>query len=311
MSENNAKYSLPLISSSASRRCFMSGEYCSKLSNIQKECQSLHEKNEINAFVIMNFSNMSDVAYRWRLKPFIESLKNFLRIDKQNNRLICYGNSKDANNEKIKQINVIRADTTYASNYVVCNRICQQIQVADLIIVDVSVENNNVFYEFGMAVAHDKLILPICYSESFYQIVYPAGVKAYHEFDAEKYRRHIDCYPWRRALFEYYGLRYRREKILSDNSEANKHNITQYLEFDDATQRSFGYSDKQYNRFPYLDNVPNKEKTVGKILYNRLKDSYNSSLYEHNTLVVYTMDGFLNADQAGQCMINYHKYMTH
>lgn len=48
------------------RKCFMTGEFCSKQSNIQKERAKLHEKHEkreINAFVVMNFSDMSDVVY--------------------------------------------------------------------------------------------------------------------------------------------------------------------------------------------------------------------------------------------------------
>ena len=124
---------------------------------------------------------------------------------------------------------MIRADSKYDSNYVICNRVCQQIQIADLIVVDVSSENNNVFYEFGMAMAMRKLILPICFSESFYQIKLPAALEAYikRHFDTtaptngndktsdvqkindkiEYLKRHIDCYPWRRTLFESYGLR--------------------------------------------------------------------------------------------------------
>lgn len=320
------KCSLSLKMCPASRRCFMSGEYCSQLSNIQKGRQSLYMKNEINAFVIMNYSNMSDVAYKWRLEPFVKSLKKYLKIDSRSNDLICYRSEDEAiealkENEdlkNIKRINVIRADTTYASNYVICNRICQQIQIADLVIVDVSVENNNVFYEFGMAMAHGKLILPICYSESFYQIVYPDGINSLVN---ENFKRHIDCYPWRRALFEYYGLRYR-----------NQNSSTKYLEFNDATNSVYGYSDIQYNRFPYVDSIskehtdksPNSKDTtankrnseeetslqIGKILYERLKNSYNKASSEHNTLIVYTMDGFLNAEQAGQCMVNYYEYIT-
>ncbi|MCD8013694.1 MAG: hypothetical protein LUG99_11045, partial [Lachnospiraceae bacterium] len=73
-----------------SRRCFMTGEYCSKQNSIQRERKSSYEKEkpinplkndpdrvnirEITAFVIMNFSDMSDVMYKWRLKTFIESL---------------------------------------------------------------------------------------------------------------------------------------------------------------------------------------------------------------------------------------------
>lgn len=191
-----------------SRRCFMTGEYCSKQTNIQKERKRLHDKYSINAFVVMNFSNMSDVVYKWRLQSFIESLSKYLYIDSKQQKLYCLPTAKltQEETEKIKdnrwkqvrKVNVIRSDSNPASNYVICNRVCQQLQIADLVIVDVSVENTNVFYEFGMAVALGKMILPICYSESFYEIRVPkvkesdeatgeASHKAY--LSAEEYTR--------------------------------------------------------------------------------------------------------------------------
>lgn len=78
---------IPSNSCIHSRRCFMSGEYCSQLANIHKAREKLHavkeieissnqgtktlKVREINAFVIMNFSNMSDVAYKWQLRSFV------------------------------------------------------------------------------------------------------------------------------------------------------------------------------------------------------------------------------------------------
>lgn len=47
-----------------SRRCFMTGAYCSKQPNIQRERKQLHEDGQITAFVVMNFSDMSDVVYK-------------------------------------------------------------------------------------------------------------------------------------------------------------------------------------------------------------------------------------------------------
>lgn len=59
----------------------MSGEYCSRQATIQMQRIQLHTAKEINAFAVMNFSNMSDVVYNWRIKPFIESLKKYLWIE--------------------------------------------------------------------------------------------------------------------------------------------------------------------------------------------------------------------------------------
>lgn len=44
------------------RRCFMTGEYCAKQAQIQAERKKLHDDDSISAFVVMNFSNMSDVV---------------------------------------------------------------------------------------------------------------------------------------------------------------------------------------------------------------------------------------------------------
>lgn len=322
-----------------SRRCFMTGEYCSKQMNIQRERKKLHSDRHINAFVIMNFSNMSDVVYKWRLKRFIESLSKYLYMDSKAQRLYCRSSFKLSQEEsekinengwkQVEKIHVIRADSDPASNYVICNRVCQQMQIADLIIVDVSIENANVFYEFGMAVALGKLILPICYSESFYRMVIPEGLKQSLQYRAEL-EHHIDCFPWRRTLFEYYGIRYRsvedcvfldRKQEQADRQLENQ--ITAYANYGEARDKQYGFTDMQYDRFPYHVGIGEEEKdekegeaensketSIGEKIYQRLHDTYNNARYRHNTLVVYTMDGFLNESQAGQCIINFYVNIT-
>lgn len=340
------------------RRCFVTGELCSKQTNIYKERELLHAENEINAFVIMNFSEMSDVVYKWKLRSFIESLKHHLYLDKQNHQIACVEKATetppsagDSKWEEIKKINVIRADSNTASNYIICSRICQQIQIADLVIVDVSVENTNVFYEFGLAAAFGKLILPICYNESFYEMNIPEKAKELLKkastnasasdgtpTELEKLRKqiehHIDCYPWRRKLFENYGIRYRRAG-----------SQVRYGLFDEVIKSQYGFSDQRYGQFPYDATIEgvDKPKTLasdiedwigsdgyqraGYLIYDRLRASYQTkesdkealdseSKYEEdagnwNTLMVYTMDGMLNGDQAGLCIINFYKNMTY
>ena len=254
------------------RRCFITGEYCSQQTNIQKLRKKLHGKTddngnpapEINAFVVMNFSSISDVVYESKIKPFIEGLHKYLYLDTKSNRIACISRANlddlkndrsvsyseikgkiietaqnsnlfltklkkyiqesdwerveelfshsaleentlanhlhrlDENNEleklfndlpwkengqalyfrsfiwiPVNKIHAHRADSNPVSNYIICNRICQQMQMADLIIVDVSVESANIFYEFGLATAFHKLILPICFSDSYYKMEYP------------------------------------------------------------------------------------------------------------------------------------------
>lgn len=282
-----------------SRRCFMTGEYCSKQTNIQREREKQYKQDEITvtAFVIMNFSDMSDVVYKWRLKPFIESLAKYLHYDKQQKKLYCcMGEQVVEGLEKVKNIRVVRADSDQSSNYVVCSRICQQMQIADLVVVDVSSQNANVFYEFGMAVALGKLILPICYGESFYKMNKNLIDKDREE---QSTKQHIGCYTWRKKLFEYYGIKYKR----SDKGS------TKYEELSYVTKRAgYAYDDLKYTRFPYDEKKDknSSEPPIGEQIYNRLKEAYNRSGPNDNTLVVYTLEGFLNEKQAGRCIVNYY-----
>lgn len=292
-----------------SRCCFMSGEHCSKQPNIQRERRKMHDsdKFKIKAFVTMNFSDMSDVVYKWRIKPFIESLSKYLYF--KGDKLYCSISDEDQERTEenmVKEIEVVRSDSDPASNYVVCSRICQQMQIADLVVVDVTSQNANVFYEFGMAVALGKLILPICYSESFYKIVIPEALKENIKANKDKIQNvdkqqehptehHIGRYPCRKALYEYYGIRY-KQNISS----------TKYMEFKEAVVPDYGFSDSQYNRFPYDQTLNNDNKKIGVAIYELLKTEYNDAKYDDNTLVVYTMDGFLNEEQAGLCMVNFY-----
>lgn len=304
----------------------MNGEYCSHQQNILSERERLHREGKINAFVIMNFSDMSDVVYKWRLNDFIKSLKNYLYINLDTQELICCANKnirdtklevekknggQGSNVKKVEHIQIVRSDSEFATNYVICSRICQQLLIADLVIVDVSLQNPNVFYEFGMSVALGKMILPICYSESFYKRVIPEGLKEELKKkdvpnSINEVSHHMGCFPWRKNLFEYYGLRYKGKEVK-----------TKYIKFIEATNKQYGFSDIQYNRFPY--NTPasmQKEgkrsikinsKEVGRRLYEKLMRQYNEKGEGSNTLVVYTMEGILNEEQVGQCIINYYE----
>lgn len=320
----------------------MTGEYCSQKTNIQRERNSQIKRWEksvqkaqkqegtgkkqemepltITAFVIMDFSDMSDVVYKWRIEPFIQSLHKYLYLDKKEHHLYCFASvdqKKPMDNgrvlDKVGRVKVIRSDSDPASNYVICSRICQQMQIADLVIVDVSRQNPNVFYEFGMAVALDKLILPICYSESFYKIEYPQMLKKLRDESRlgnnkwENLEKHIGCYPWQKRLFEYYGIRYKQE---DDNR-------IKYLDLNEIIKKQYGFSDEMYNRFPYdaeiqIDKLQEEKepKKIGQFIYEKLQERFNSATEKHNTLIVYTMDGFLNGDQAGRCIVNFYRSIT-
>lgn len=350
-------------SSIQTRQCFMTGENCSQQTNIQKERQRLHhapDGPEINAFVVMNFSSISDIVYESRIRHFIESLKQYLFLDIDENRIACVpsGKLEDLDDptiprgdipkrwKRVNKINVHRADSNPVSNYMICNRICQQMQTADLIIVDVSVETANVFYEFGLATAFRKLILPMCFSESFFEMKLPKKLEeALQQVQAQQVRehrisetaeivkrkkwkifstevekdsdlksleKHIDCYPWRRKLFEHFGIRY-QEAEEADKPDKDR---VQYKRSKIVFSEKYGFSDYQYNHFPYTDTkdkqpATEQNPTVGTKIYNWLEGSYNrDNGHEYNTVIIYTMDNFLNRDQAGQCIVNFFYNIT-
>ncbi len=136
----------------------MTGEYCSQKTNIQRERNSQIKRWEkaiqkaqkqegqvieplaVTAFVIMDFSDMSDVVYKWRIEPFIQSLHKYLYLDKKRHRLYCYTSAdqekamcNEEELDKVEKIRVVRSDSDPASNYVICSGICQQMQIADLV----------------------------------------------------------------------------------------------------------------------------------------------------------------------------------
>ena len=279
---------------------------------------------------------MSEVVYKWRICSYVESLSKYLFINNTTKELRCSITEKDTiveqdkEWERVKEIQVVRADSDPSSNYVICNRICQQMQMADLVIVDVSRHNPNVFYEFGMAVALGKLILPICYSESYFKMVIPEGLKKSQEREfnienAEKeedektkvkahlkeLEHHIDCYPWRKNLFEYYGIIYKE----TDNIKCSQ-DKTCYKDFETVTKEEHGFTDIQYSRFPYHEKIhKNDEKDsdgimIGQIIYDKLSTTYNLAKADDSTLIVYTMEKFLNEDQAGKCIVNFYTRIT-
>lgn len=317
--DKSQKCVVPLEDYCRSCRCFMTGEYCSKQENIRKERKVLYNNDSINVFVIMNFSSMSDVVFKWRLQDFIKSLSkhfDFDTTDPHNRKLICSEKPISKPTHKIN-LRIIRSDSNPSSNYVMCSRICQQLQIADLVVVDVSQRNTNVFYELGIAVALGKLILPICYSESYFKMEIPEKLKTLKEDEYRKKLHHIDCFPWRRTLFEYYGIRFRTYDNTSANVDTNDNNNSindkvKYLKYNTAIKEAYGFSDTQYTKFPYQRDVDTSPETenIGKVLYEILRNSYNNSARNHNTLVVYTMDGLLNEEQAGLCIVNYYKNIT-
>jgi len=109
--------------------CFMTGKGCTH----ERSISDVMKDKEKRAFVIMSFAPELTAIYEWQLQPYFQE-KGYV---------------------------VDRADEGAQRGYIMCEKVCRQIQQADLVVVDISFSNPNVFYEFGLAVALQKDILLI------------------------------------------------------------------------------------------------------------------------------------------------------
>lgn len=128
-------------------RCFMNGKSCIYERTIDETLEKKN-KNEKRAFVIMPYDEKFNTLYHWELVPF---LKN---------------GGKGEGNPEYKCIPE-RADDISRVGYIICEKICKRIQEADLVVVDLSYHNANVYYELGLAIALRKEILPICIADTY------------------------------------------------------------------------------------------------------------------------------------------------
>lgn len=129
------------------RRCFMNGKPC--IFGNQERSAPLSDENSAksnsvsNVFIVMPFRPNLDTFYEWSLKSYL--IKG-LGIDEST---------------------IKRADEFSNVGYVMCEKICRRIQEADLIVVDLSLDNSNVFYELGLSVGLNKQILLTCDEQKF------------------------------------------------------------------------------------------------------------------------------------------------
>jgi nucleoside 2-deoxyribosyltransferase len=107
--------------------CFMTGKACIYQSDIAN-CGTY--KYNGFAFMLMPFNSTLDEVYRTQLEPCLSSVM-----------------------EKVS-----RADDIAKTGYVICEKICKQIQLADLVCAEISCDNPNVLYELGLAYALERSI---------------------------------------------------------------------------------------------------------------------------------------------------------
>jgi len=109
------------------KRCFMTGKQCIFSSQIAEQATGELRPDTTSVFVAMPFRPNLNTFYEWCLKPYL------------------------ATRYQVQTENIHRADEASNIGNIVCERICRQIQEADIVVADVSTENANVFYELGLA----------------------------------------------------------------------------------------------------------------------------------------------------------------
>ncbi len=117
------------------RRCFMTGKQC-----IFCGSENTQKNEKPSVFVAMPYRPNLAMCYAWSLKPFLEN--KLKRI---------WG----------REVDVKRADEYAHIGAITCEKICRPIQDASLVVVDVSIPNENVMYELGLALGLEKDILLI------------------------------------------------------------------------------------------------------------------------------------------------------
>ncbi|HTI71637.1 MAG TPA: hypothetical protein VMF06_16805 [Candidatus Limnocylindria bacterium] len=104
----------------------MTGKACIYQRNIQQALADVSKRGR--AFMLMPFRSTLDEVYRAQIEPCLRSVVG----------------------------SVGRADDVTKTGYVVCEKICRQIQESHLVSAELSCDNANVFYELGLAYALER-----------------------------------------------------------------------------------------------------------------------------------------------------------
>jgi hypothetical protein len=124
--------------------CFMTGKGCVYRDTIDRELKDRSKSGCCSGFMVMPFRENLDVFYKNTLVPFFEA--NYSQETSQ------------------MSIRVLRADQVRRPGIIICEGICKRIQESDFIVADISLPNDNVFYELGLAYGIGQKILAIHHS---------------------------------------------------------------------------------------------------------------------------------------------------
>lgn len=119
--------------------CFMTGKGCVYTDQID---QALDERKKLDGacsgFMIMPFRPKLKVFFQNCLQPFFQA----------NYGSVAGADTLDARESRFS---LTRADDVSRPGIIICEGICKRIQESDFVIADISVPNDNVFYELGLA----------------------------------------------------------------------------------------------------------------------------------------------------------------
>ncbi len=119
--------------------CFMTGKGCVYTDQIDQTLEVRKKRGACSGFMVMPFRPRLRVFFQNCLRPFF--YKNYGR-EPQSEAPGQSGTSGFA---------LDRADDVSRPGIIICEGICKRIQESDFVVADISVPNDNVFYELGLA----------------------------------------------------------------------------------------------------------------------------------------------------------------
>lgn len=256
-------------------KCFVTGQSCTHQSQIQRIRNENHKNHIVSVFVVMSFTGLGFSMYDMYIHELKYLIQTHCWFEENGDIPSLHFEPKPTDPKEIhcvSNVNFMRADLEISTGHVICNRVCDPIQRADLIVIDVSHPNPNVFYELGLAMSMGKHVLPICFSKKYYYMV-PDSEKSIAN------DRNIECFPWMKELYQYFSL-----YCYAASSSKQYPSFNESKERSNYTQYSFANADDHYD--------------VARIMYALLSEGISENAHSDNdTLMLYSEKGFENRKQ--------------
>lgn len=249
-------------------KCFLTDQSCNHRERIIRIIKESHRQKIVNVFVAMSFSPLEFMMYDMFCNEIAEMIKAKFLFD--DNGELKYKEAETLSN--IEDIRFTRADLEISTGHVVCNRVCDPIQQADIVVVDVSHPNPNVFYELGLAFSMGKRVLPICFTKRYY-----FEIKSENKEGLES-SNNVESFPWLKELHQFFSL----YCFAKDTPK-------RYPKYTVSEER------KKYEQYPF--SVKSINFHAAEIMYALLGDPMEEKENTNfNTLMLYSEKGFENKE---------------